>query len=307
MSREIYRAPWHDYQSPCIYMVTMNKAPGVRDFGSLAGDVKIPRGNPGSPFVSTSPTGDAIKSALRKFHEIEPAARIYQYAIMPDHLHLLLHIQYRTEATLGMTIARFKTAVNDFAGITHVFDKGFNDQILKPDRSLQTLYDYIRDNPRRLAERRANPDFFRRLNNLTIAGHPCQAYGNLQLIDNPFKQQVIVHRADTRQQRDFNRLNWLYTADNGGVLVSPFISPDERAIRDEADAINGRFILLTSETFGERYKPSGHNFELCESGRLLIISCPPARTTGGSQPSQSGAITRNTCLALNALAAAIAN
>lgn len=240
MSREIYRAPWHDYQSPCIYMVTMNKAPGVRDFGSLAGDVKIPRGNPGSPFVSTSPTGDAIKSALRKFHEIEPATRIYQYAIMPDHLHLLLHIQYRTEATLGMTIARFKTAVNDFAGITHVFDKGFNDQILKPDRSLQTLYDYIRDNPRRLAERRANPDFFRRLNNLTIAGHPCQAYGNLQLIDNPFKQQVIVHRADTRQQRDFNRLNWLYTADNGGVLVSPFISPDERAIRDEADAINGQ-------------------------------------------------------------------
>lgn len=148
MSREIYRAPWHDYQSPCIYMVTMNKAPGVRDFGSLAGDVKIPRGNPGSPFLSTSPTGDAIKSALRKFHEIEPAARIYQYAIMPDHLHLLLNIQYRTEATLGMTIARFKTAVNDFAGITHVFDKGFNDQILKPDRSLQTLYDYIRDNPR---------------------------------------------------------------------------------------------------------------------------------------------------------------
>ena len=49
---------------------------------------------------------------------------------------------------LGMTIARFKTAVNDFAGITHVFDKGFNDQILKPDRSLQPLYDYIRDNPR---------------------------------------------------------------------------------------------------------------------------------------------------------------
>ena len=52
------------------------------------------------------------------------------------------------------------------------------------------------------------------------------------LLDNPFKEQVVVHRADSPEVRESNRRRWLYTAANGGVLVSPFISPDERGIRE---------------------------------------------------------------------------
>lgn len=296
---QIYRAPWHDYRSRCIYMVTLSKNPEIECFGHLAGDASICSGVAGSPYIIHNNIGNAIKTILRNFHEIEPSARVLQYCIMPDHVHILLFIQDNTDETLGSTIARFKVKVNKCSGIQSVFAKGFNDQILKTNRKLDTLFNYIRCNPYRLAVRRAMPDFFRRINNLMIGGKTVQAYGNLQLLDNPFKEQVIVHRADTPEQRYRNRLQWLYTASNGGVLVSPFISPAEKAIRSEAENVNGRFILISAEPFGDRYKPAAHNFELCERGRMLIISDPSV--------SFSQSISRQQCMTLNELATSVTN
>lgn len=104
-----------------------------------------------------------------------------------------------------------------------------------------------------------------------------------------------MHRADTPDQRERKRQRWLYTAANGGILVSPFISAAEKAIRNEAEELGGRFILITNEPMGERYKPIGHDFDLCEAGHLLIISA-----------NLPGDLSRQNCLAMNKLASAIA-
>ena len=82
---------------------------------------------------------------------------------------------------------------------------------------------------------------------------------------------------------------------------------------------------------GSRYKPTGRDFALCESGRLLIISIAPALAaseaaatasalsaspeaaatasarTASPQPAASAAntLTRATCLRMNSLAATI--
>lgn len=287
----ILRAPWHDYTQRCIYMITLNKNPLMENFGILQGDYRIQTGQKGAAFISSTALGKAIKNTLRRFNSTEPNVRVLQYALMPDHLHILLFVEYPTEDTLGKIIARFKIEVNKAAGTTGVFAKGFNDQILKSSRSLAVLYRYLRENARRLAVRRARPEFFRRVNALEIGGKTFQAYGNFQLLDCPFKEQVIVHRADSSETRLKNREQWLYTAANGGVLVSPFISPAEKEIRKEAEESGGRFILIISEPMGERYKPTGRDFELCEAGRLLIISA-----------NLPGELSRKNCLAMNELA-----
>lgn len=289
------RAPWHDYSSRCIYMITLSKGAQAEFFGSLCGSSEVPLGELGSPFVKATATGKAIKETLRNLQEIEPAARLLQYALMPDHLHFLVFIEKEPRYDLGELIARFKVEVNKRAGTTGVFYKGFNDQILKTSRSLKELFNYLRTNPYRLAVRREKPEFFRRINELTIGDRKFQAYGNLHLLANPFKEQVIIHRADSAAERERKRQEWLYNAANRGVLVSPFISPAEKAIRDEADDLDGRFILITSEKPGERYKPSGRNFALCEAGRLLLIFYPTDENT----------LSRKTCRQMNALAAQI--
>lgn len=294
---KILRAPWHDYTRRCIYMVTLTKSPFVKDFGVLAGDWRIPAGQPGSSFVSTTPIGSAVKKILRQFYSIEPNVRILQYALMPDHLHILLFVEEPTVEPLGYIIARFKVALNKCVGINSVFSKGFNDQILKTTRSLDILFHYLRENPRRLAVRRANPGYFRRINSLQIGDKSYRAYGNFQLLECPFKEQVIVHRADTPDIRSRNRDLWLYTAANRGVLVSPFISPAEKAIRAEAEDVGGRIILIIPDAIGERYKPSGSDFALCEEGRMLIVAVPPT---------ESKTLTRAHCMTMNGVAESIA-
>ena len=149
----------------------------------------------------------------------------------------------------------------------------------------------------RLAVRRAHPEFFRRVNRVRLAGGVYSAYGNFQLLDCPFKEQVVVHRADSPETCAANRDRWLYTAANGGVLVSPFISPAEKAVRDEADQAGGRFILITNRQMEDRYKPSGRDFELCEAGRMLIVSAP----------SEGENLSRAHCMQVNRLALAICN
>lgn len=230
-------------------------------------------------------------------HRIHPSLKAEQYVVMPDHVHILLYVSATLPEHLGFYIARFKIAINNATGIDHLFEDGFNDQIVSYKRNLNALFSYIRANPYRLAVRRAIPDFFRRRDNLTIEGISYQAYGNMQLLDNPFKDQVIVHRADTSDQHAQNRERWLYTAANGGVLVSPFISKREKEIRAEAEESGGRFILITHETLGERFKPAALDFDLCTEGRMLIISLGlPSKTS----------LTRQHCQDMNALAGKIA-
>lgn len=78
------------------------------------------------------------------------------------------------------------------------------------------------------------------------------------------------------------------------MLVSPFILPAEKAVRTEANEAGGRFIYITNQPLAERYKPSGRDFELCESGRMLIVSA-----------NIDGDLNRATCLTINSLSETI--
>lgn len=285
------RAPWQNYYGRGLYMITVNKQHSCSVFGSL--EFRQPE----DAKVTLSAIGEVIRHQIVVTPDYNPEIQILDYVVMPDHLHVLLRVDRPMKHHLGDVIQAIKSAsTSRIRRITDnplliVFEEGFHDRIIKSQEQFEIVRRYIKGNPSRLAVRKAHPEFFRRINNLVIGDAKCQVYGNLQLLDNPFKEQVVVHRSDTEEKRKHNRDFWLYTAANGGVLVSPFISPAEKGIREEAEDAGGRFILIINEPMGERYKPAGRDFELCEAGRLLIIS------TG-----ISGALTRQGCLFMNALA-----
>jgi len=279
----------HDYKSRCIYHITLKKIAEAPPFSYLSSGVA-------DYCLVRNPIGSIIEKHIRRLPELNPSLRPLQYCVMPDHVHLLLFVTSPIDLPVGNYIGKLKKAIlQEYRLLSKtealIFDHDFYDCILHRGRFLDTLYKYIRDNPRRLAVRRAHPEFFSRVNELKIGDHTYQAYGNFQLLDNPFKEQVIVHRADTPETRRHNRELWLYTAANGGVLVSPFISPDEKAIRAEAEEVGGRIILIINHSLDPRYKPIGHDFDLCISGRLLIISA-----------NLEGDLCRSACLTMNSLA-----
>lgn len=195
--KQIRRAPWHKYRLPGRYMISLGKKPGKDAFSEVV--VKDPRLplSPQNVYTRWGLIGKIIADKLYRISMLFPDFVVEQYPVMSDHVHFLLYVKNTLPEVLGLYIERFKIAITNSTGIANIFEDGFNDKIIKPKRSLDVVYNYIRENTYRLTVRRSFPDFFSRRNDIDIDGTPCCTYGNMQLLDNVFIEQVVVHRADS--------------------------------------------------------------------------------------------------------------
>ena len=180
-----------------------------------------------------------------------------------------------------------------------LFEKGYNDKILLRRGQLENWKHYLDDNPRRLAVKRAHPDFFIVQRSIELYGQKMQMVGNSFLLDFPQKAAVVVHRAYSDAQFENLRQQWLALGEAGGVLVSAAIAPKEKQVMREAMNYGYSIILLRENGFPEFYKPSGESFDACASGQLLQIA--PREYHNDRQ-----VISREQCLELNRLAELIA-
>ena len=117
----------------------------------------------------------------------------------------------------------------------------------------------------------------------------------------PFDMAAVrVSSKFTAEELVARKRKWLEIIENGGVLASPFISEDEKAVMRYAMEHEGKVILLRHYPFGERYKPEERLFDLCAEGRLLILGME-------SGLKESDPITRELALYLNGVAEKIAD
>lgn len=292
------RAAWHDYRSRSIYMVTVTAQRDAPLFGRLLDDGK-------SPAIALSELGFIVEEEILATRLHHPAVSVLSHIVMPDHFHALMFVRERINCHFGRIVNGLKGAITRRARLVaanpslNLFKEGFHDRILAEAGQLETLRRYIADNPRRLAIKRRHPDLFRRYNHLRIGNREFAAYGNIFLLRNFDKRAVIVHRRYSLDERQRLERQWTRCAENGGALVSPFISPAEKQIRDKALDAGGGLIILRAEGFREKFKPTGSEFELCESGRLLLLAPWPNETRGSS-------MTRAQALSLNHMAEEIA-
>lgn len=260
----------HDYRGRSIYHITICKAPSCPVFSNISG-------SPDHPLVNRSPIGEVIEKQILNFPNLCPSLQILQYVIMPDHIHFAIFALDYLPRAIGRYIGMMKVKTGQiireaFPEIKDIFTSDFHDRYLLPTHKLEHIINYIRQNPYRHLVRLQNPDYFRKINNIQINGNYWQAYGNLQLLENPFKGPVVIHRADSESIKNAKHRRWRHLAENGGVLVSPFISPEEKEVRRYCEEVKGKIILLTNKPFREKEKPAAHDFELCTAGRLLIIA-----------------------------------
>lgn len=296
-SKHCQRAFWHDYYSRSIYFITINKKEGIPTFGHLTGDWRAPKESSLYPDIKRTDLGRIVLKHIKRLTIIIPSCLLYQYKVMPDHIHFLIFVQAPTPLHLGKYISRFKNDIRIEVGLA-VFESGFNDQIVGITRKLDTIFNYIRENPYRLAVRRANPEYFQRCDNIILNGRRYTGYGNLFLLKKPFKEAVIVHRRYSQSELEGYKKRWLHQASAGSVMVSPFISKKEKEVRASVEAIGGAVILIEELPLPrERYKPSGRNFDLCVKGELLILA-PYERNEALDGPINS----RQACLRMNELA-----
>lgn len=297
------------YRYSGTYLITITVQGRKPLLGVVVGDPHIAYGEPGAPCVEYSPLGHAIiQDELPKISQHYPSVDVWKVCIMPDHIHLIIHVNGGIEKGqhIGKVIAGFK------AGCSHawwkispesknqsLFEQGYNDRILHKENQFENWKQYLDDNPRRLLLKRENPGLFTVMHNIDIAGDQCQAVGNMFLLNIPQKEAVIVHRRYTDDEVMSLRKQWMACGKNGGVLVSAAIAPKEKEVLHEAFEKGYNIILLREKGFPPLYKPSGRAFDSCSAGRLLQIS-------PWEYSSRTTTITREQCLHLNSIVTKIA-
>ena len=87
------RAEWQDYSGTGLYMITLCIEGRHPLFGHLEGIISAKRGQTDFPHIVLSPLGRAVlEGELPKIHRFYPQVEVWQAAMMPDHLHLLLYV-----------------------------------------------------------------------------------------------------------------------------------------------------------------------------------------------------------------------
>ena len=324
------RCVGHDYTGRQIYMITMVTEGRRQLFGQVVGKSDAPAGSDDAPRIELSPLGQRVNDEWWAASRHHPEVKVLALQMMPDHLHGILFVQEQMEKPLGMLLRGFKQSCNRHyrelvLGITSpvpsvalstqqtrqapvktdrrnedrshgmLFARGYNDKLLLREGQLETWIHYLNDNPRRLLMKREHPDLFRVQRNVEAAGMTFSAIGNRFLLDRPVRLQVQCSRRLSEAEIQEQVAHFLTAARQGAVLVSPAISPGEKAVMRAAFNEGLPLIYLQENGFTDLARPGGKRMEACAHGQLLILA-------PWEHHNEQMTIRRSQCLKLNDIA-----
>ena len=159
-----------------------------------------------------------------------------------------------------------------------LFAHEYHDSLLYGRGQLERMKRYIKENPRRLALKRANRELFRIRQDYTIGRFSCTVLGNIFLAGHPQRQVLQCSRSLTPEQIEERKRECLMQAANGAVFITAAISQGEKVIARSLREHGFPLIILLEQGFPKpesshyRYfKPQGVYFEACAAGRLLLV------------------------------------
>lgn len=334
-------ADW-DYRRRAIYMITITLEDRTQEWlGHLLTEN-------GEAQIAPTHFGEAALVALQEMPRLYPQVEILESQLMPEHIHFAVFVKERLPRPLGELIRGFKSGCtsrwrgsvpgpvpgpvpcHSWQGTpTPRWAPGFQDTVLLHEGQLQSMLNYIRSNPKRLAEKRQNPELFKRVTNLEVPLNGGRTIGNFFSLGNRHLLSLPLHQVQcSRRFFEYRRVDKAgggkkilkdssgepavkFAADEyqkqleaaieaairGAVILSPCISDGERQIAREILKQGFRLVALKNMGFSKYEKPSGKLFEACAEGRLLLLA--PA---AWPYSMQAKPMTRFDAIALNRIA-----
>ena len=308
-----------------IYHVTMvvsNRQP-------LLGNLIIPDNDPVQARVDRTELGEAIIKNMFQIPDFHPEVEILQFCLMPDHIHMILRVTRSMPKGIASVVRGFwqgaKKAYLLYNNPNTIRKNGRSEKlegVRKNGRSkgdtvftekpfirplshkgqLQAMIRYVQMNPQRLATKLLMPGFFRVQEDIEIAGRTYRGIGNTELLQAIQYAPVHVRRTmveeaehgDNKRLRDYMN-GCVLNARNGSVMVSPFISQQEKAVMDVLIKEKHPIIYIADNGFRDYYKPSDSLFDAVAEGRVLILS-------PWEYDSSKRHVTRAECVAMNRMA-----
>lgn len=143
-----HRLRGFDYQNPGYYFVTFCTHDRQNLFGEIIGGI-----------MKHSPAGDFVCNTIGSLSDSFPNVLIDCFVVMPNHVHILIYLPLDgSEASAadivrkvkGVCVSQYKQGVMESEWPRYdgrLWQRGFNDQIVRNDRHLDELRRYIFENP----------------------------------------------------------------------------------------------------------------------------------------------------------------
>jgi len=244
-------------------------------------------GKPGYT-VELTQAGEAMAALWRGIHARLPFLTVSNFIVMPDHLHLLLIVDYSKARDFDILdwFQHFRREGEDLVApligekAPLVWEDHFWMLLVNAGRPLAAVRKYIKMNPARKIWKTLNPDRFIRRSGLK---HPVldpslswTAVGDLTLLASPFMFPVRLTRRMTVEQHLPEIKRMVENARRGMLPVCGFLSPGEkeleRRLRQEPFA---RWIKTVPHGLPQRFDPTVEDSRFLADGRQLILSSFP--------------------------------
>ncbi|MBZ0252150.1 MAG: transposase [Candidatus Methylomirabilis sp.] len=159
--RDTLRLRGYDYAEPGAYFVTIRCQGRACRFGTILDGE-----------MAANAAGAMVEEAWRELPGVHPAIELDAFVVMPNHVHGVLMLTSSERATKGTSLSsviqRFKsvTTVRYGRGVKALgwppFDgrlrrRGFYEHVIRDERDLESIRDYVAGNPAQWARDSENP------------------------------------------------------------------------------------------------------------------------------------------------------
>ena len=261
----------YDYSRGASLFITISTEPRRALFGQVK-----------NAAVELTQLGNVIAESITAIPRFNPAIALFEWVVMPDHIHFNIHLAAGLAdplKTLGAAIRRFKTYTTTMArkllGLGSIWQQGYHDYLLLSERFIDSTGRYIRYNPLKCELRYNQPEFLHihepvRSPRFDPSDY-WKAIGELSLLD---QSNNILSLRISRRVKDLAPVvkRMLSAADAGYTILSGFISPGEVAVRNALLSKPGaKLIHILPNQISHTHKPDSRFLEPIREHRLLEI------------------------------------
>ncbi len=275
MSGQRYRLSDYSYSKARSYMVTLKMHLAAAPLSVLDSSKKS-----GLRYTTlTKPFISVITKRLLDYFDHTIA--VNSFVLMPNHLHLLIHIHRTTnqrQSNLVRVVEKLILFLNEaYKGIyTDVtFDpvqSSWDDSIAFTREAEMRMRRYIKQNPQR-ALLRSDSSYCKRKTYLAKDGRKWWFYGNFDLVKRPTILAVECSRKICPASPLWNR--WQTAAKRittGCAAIGTFMSPCEKMTQTTILQAGGALIILLPEGISPYWHPGEEMERYCAQGRILYLT-----------------------------------
>ncbi len=151
--RKPLRLPDYDYSGPGAYFVTIC----THDRRCILSRIPVGEGL-APPAVELSPVGQCVKEQVLALPKRYPSVHIDNYAIMPNHVHLLVSFDPGSggaspSPTLSDVVRVLKSLSTRLSrerlGELPLWQRSFHEHVIRSERDYREIWEYIDANPAR--------------------------------------------------------------------------------------------------------------------------------------------------------------